>query len=161
MPQLNPTWFVSQFFWLCVCFFFMLFLMSKVFIPKIKDVMEQRQRKIDDYLVKANQLKEQAEESLKKYQNALAQATADANNALEISRKEMNAYIAKKQEEMAKKLNARLLEGEAQIKETREKALNEVKNVSKEWALDIVAKLELTKIDAEDIKKGIEKVVND
>lgn len=161
MPQLNPTWFISQFFWLCICFFFMLFLMSKVFIPKIKDIMEQRQRKIDDYLVKANQIKEQAEESLKKYQDALAQATADANNALDISRKEMNAYIAKKQEEMAKKLNARLLEGEAQIKETHEKALREVKNVSKEWALDIVAKLELTKIDAEDIKKGIEKVVND
>ncbi len=161
MPQLNPTWFISQFFWLCICFFFMLFLMSKVFIPKIKDIMEQRQRKIDDYLVKANQIKEQAEESLKKYQEALAQATADANNALDISRKEMNAYIAKKQDEMAKKLNARLLEGEAQIKETREKALKEVKNVSKEWALDIVAKLELTKIDAEDIKKGVEKVVND
>ncbi len=161
MPQLNPTWFISQFFWLCICFFFMLFLMSKVFIPKIKDILEQRQRKIDDYLVKAHQLKEQAEESLKKYHDALAQATAEANKALEASRAEMNAYVAKKQDEAAQKLNAKLAEGEAQIKETREKAIKEVKNVSQEWALDIIAKLELNKIDADDIKNSIKKVVND
>ncbi len=160
MPQLDPTWFISQFFWLCICFFFMLFLMSKIFIPKIKDILEQRQRKIDDYLVKAHQIKEQAEESLKKYNEALVKATADANEALENARKEMNVYIAKKQDELTQKLNTKLLEGEAQIKETREKALKEVKNISQDWALDIVKKLELTKIDAEDIKKGIEKVVN-
>lgn len=161
MPQLNPTWFISQFFWLCICFFFMLFLMSKIFIPKIKDILEQRQRKIDDYLVKAHQIKEQAEEALKNYHDALAKATADADAALENSRKEMNAYIAKKQDELTQKLNARLAEGEAQIKETREKALKEVQNISQNWALDIVAKLDLKKINAEDIKNGIKKVVND
>lgn len=160
MPQLNPTWFISQFFWLCICFFFMLFLMSKVFVPKIRDILEQRQRKIDDYLVKAHQIKEQAEDSLKKYNDALAKATADAELALENSRNEMNAFVLKKQNELTKKLNAKLVEGEAQIKAAREKALKEVKNISQEWALDIVAKLELEKIDAEDIKQSIKDVVN-
>lgn len=161
MPQLNPTWFISQFFWLCICFFFMLFLMSKFFIPKIKDILEQRQRKIDDYLVKAHQLKEQAEESLKKYQDALAKATADANEAMETSRKEMNAFVTKKQEESAQKLSAKLAEGEAQIKEMRDKALKEVKNVSQIWALDIVKKLDLSDVKAEDIKQEINKVINE
>ena len=161
MPQLNPTWFLSQFFWLCICFFTMLFLMSKIFIPKIKDILEQRQRKIDDYLVKAHQIKEQAEEALKKYQDALAQASAEANEALENSRKEMNAYILKKQDELNAKLNARIADGEAQIKKARENAVKEMTNISQDWALDIVAKLDLSKIDADDIKNGIKKVVND
>ena len=160
MPQLNPTWFISQFFWLCICFFCMLFLMSKVFIPKIKDILEQRQRKIDDYLVKAHQIKEQAEESLQKYRDALAKASADANAALELSRKEMNEFIVKKQNELTQKLNDKLAQGDAQIKETREKAVKDLKNVSQKWALDIVAKLELNEINADDIKDGIKKVVN-
>ena len=161
MPQLDPTWFISQFFWLCICFFTMLFLMSKIFIPKIKDILDQRQRKIDDYLLKASQIKEQAEASLKKYHEALAQANAQANLALEQSRKEMNDYIAKKQNELAQKLNTKLSEGEAQIKEAREKALKEVQNMSQQWAMDIVGKLELSQIKPDDIKQGIKNVVND
>ena len=47
MPQLDTSTFTSQLFWLVVCFFSMMFIMSKFIIPKIADIMEQRQRKID------------------------------------------------------------------------------------------------------------------
>ena len=60
MPQLDTSTFTSQLFWLVVCFFSMMFIMSKFIIPKIADIMEQRQRKIDGYLNKAADLKEQA-----------------------------------------------------------------------------------------------------
>ena len=53
MPQLDTSTFTSQLFWLVVCFFSMMFIMSKFIIPKIADIMEQRQRKIDGYLNKA------------------------------------------------------------------------------------------------------------
>ena len=75
MPQLDTSTFTSQLFWLVVCFFSMMFIMSKFIIPKIADIMEQRQRKIHGYLNKAADLKEQAEAALRKYQNALAAAT--------------------------------------------------------------------------------------
>lgn len=159
MPQLDTTWFISQFFWLCVCFFIMLFFMSKVFLPKITDILEQRQRKIDDYLVKAHQLKEQAEESLKKYQTALAQASADANSALEESRKEMNAFIAKKNDELNLKLQKKLSEGESKVREMHLKALNEIKDVSQVLAKDILSKLNLPSIDEAELKKNIDDVL--
>ena len=57
MPQLDTSTFTSQLFWLVVCFFSMMFIMSKFIIPKIADIMEQRQRKIDGYLNKAADLK--------------------------------------------------------------------------------------------------------
>ena len=159
MPQLDPTWFVSQFFWLCICFFTMLFLMSKIFIPKISDILEQRQRKIDDYLVKANQLKEQAEESLKKYQDALAKATAEANLSIEATRKEMNEYIAKKQNDLNNKLAVRLEEGEAKINEAHKKAVNDVKNMAQNLSLDIAAKIGIDNLEAEDVKNTIAQLV--
>ena len=39
MPQLDTSTFTSQLFWLVVCFFSMMFIMSKFIIPKIADIM--------------------------------------------------------------------------------------------------------------------------
>ncbi len=161
MPQLDPAWYPSQLFWLCVCFFTMLFIMGKIFAPRIADILAQRQHKIDDYLVKANQIQEQAEESLKKYHEALAKATEDANAAIELAHKELGEYIAKKQDDLTRKLNEKIKDGETQINQEKEKALQEVRGISEELALDIVRKIGLSEIRAKDIKEAISKVAND
>ena len=161
MPQLDPAWYPSQLFWLCVCFFTMLFIMGKIFAPRIADILAQRQHKIDDYLVKANQIQEQAEESLKKYHEALAKATEDANAAIELAHKELGEYIAKKQDDLTRKLNEKIKAGETQINQETETALQEVRGISEELALDIVRKIGLSEIRAQDIKEAISKVAND
>lgn len=161
MPQLDPAWYPSQLFWLCVCFFTMLFIMGKIFAPRIADILAQRQHKIDDYLVKANQIQEQAEESLKKYHEALAKATEDANAAIELAHKELGEYIAKKQDDLTRKLNEKIKDGETQINQEKGKALQEVRGISEELALDIVRKIGLSEIRAQDIKEAISKVAND
>lgn len=104
MPQLDTSTFTSQLFWLVVCFFSMMFIMSKFIIPKIADIMEQRQRKIDGYLNKAADLKEQAEAALRKYQNALAAATEKADKSLADTKDEMNRLISDKQSELEARL---------------------------------------------------------
>lgn len=159
MPQLDPTWFVSQFFWLCVCFFVMLFLMSKVFVPKIVDILELRQRKIDSYLVKAHQIKEQAEDALTKYKDALAKATEDANQSVEATRAEMNAYISKQQNELNAKLEKRLQEGEAKINEIHNQALKNVEKMAGDLALEIVDKIGVKKISSKDVEQTIQNMV--
>lgn len=161
MPQLDPAWYPSQLFWLCVCFFTMLFIMGKIFTPRIADILARRQHKIDDYLVKANQIQEQAEESLKKYHEALAKATEDANAAIELAHKELSEYISKRQDDLTRKLNEKIKDGEAEINREKEKALKEVRGISEELALDIVKKIGLTEIKAQDIKEAISKVAND
>lgn len=161
MPQLDPTWFVSQLFWLCICFFTMLFIFGKIFAPKINDILAQRQHKIDDYLVKAHQIKEQAEASLKKYQEALAKATIDANTAIEQAQQEMNKFINQKQDDLSKKLNKKIAEGELKINAGKELALAEVKDVAEGLAMDVVNKIGIKEIKAQDIKNALKKVAND
>ena len=112
MPQLDTSTFTSQLFWLVVCFFSMMFIMSKFIIPKIADIMEQRQRKIDGYLNKAADLKEQAEAALRKYQNALAAATEKADKSLADTKDEMNRLISDKQSELEARLQKKIKEGE-------------------------------------------------
>ncbi len=161
MPQLDPTWYVSQLFWLCVCFFTMLFIMGKIIAPRIADILAQRQRKIDDYLVKAHQIKEQAEESLQKYHEALAKATAEADDALAQTHRELADYISKKQDDLAKKLNAKISEGEAQINVQKEQALKEVYKIAEVLAVDVVEKMGLKQISSQNLKDSLKKIAND
>ena len=161
MPQLDPTWYVSQLFWLCVCFFTMLFIMGKIIAPRIADILAQRQRKIDDYLVKAYQIKEQAEESLQKYHEALAKATAEADDALAQTHRELADYISKKQDDLAKKLNAKISEGEAQINAQKEQALKEVYKIAEVLAVDVVEKMGLKQISSQNLKDSLKKIAND
>ncbi len=159
MPQLDTTWFISQLFWLCVCFFVLLFFMRAIFVPKISNILAHRQRKIDDYLVKANDLKEQAAQSLQKYQSALQQAKNEANLSLDASREEMKNYVEKKQNELYSKLNAKLDEGEKQLTDAKKKVMNDVKNISHTLVLDILPKLGIDKVSDDEVKEAVNDVL--
>ena len=64
MPQLDFSIFPSQFFWLAVSFFIMLFLFSKFIIPKTAEMINLRKEKIDDYLQKADELKNKVKKTI-------------------------------------------------------------------------------------------------
>ena len=155
MPQLDTSTFASQLFWLCICFFTMLFIMSKIIIPKIADILEQRQRKIDSYLNKAYQIKLQAEEALKKYQDALTDAAQKANASLAETQNGLNQLVEKKQQDLDLRLHKKIMEGEAEIEQSREDALNKVKSISEELALEIIKKIGIDGINKTDIKNAI------
>lgn len=160
MPQLDTSSFTSQLFWLVICFFSMMFIMSKFIIPKIADIMEQRQRKIDSYLNKAADLKQQAESALQKYQDALAQATENANKSLADTKDEMNKLINDKQSELEGRLQKKIKEGETEINVSKEQALKQIKAISEELALDVVKKIGITGIKTPDIKAAIKDLEN-
>lgn len=160
MPQLDTSSFTSQLFWLVICFFSMMFIMSKFIIPKIADIMEQRQRKIDSYLDKAADLKQQAETALQKYQDALAQATENANQSLANTKDEMNKLINDKQSELENRLQKKIKDGEAEINANKEQALKQIKMMSEELALEVVKKIGITGIKTPDIKAAIKDLEN-
>lgn len=157
MPQLELSSYPSQLFWLCVCFFSLYFIMAQLILPKIADIIEQRQRKIDDYIDKAADMQKKAEKSLAKYQDALAKATAEADKSLQHTQDELNELIAQKQAELDTALKAKITESEAEIRLSKEQALKEVSRISENIALDIVNKLGLKDITAADIKTAIKK----
>ena len=67
MPQLDPTYWASQVFWLAIIFSSIYFLIAKIFIPKIKSNIDAREDKIRKDIEEANLLKEEADKKLKKY----------------------------------------------------------------------------------------------
>ena len=74
MPQLDPTYWASQAFWLVLVFTILYISISKFYLPKIKDNLDNRENKIKEDLENANKFKEESEVKLKEYDLILENA---------------------------------------------------------------------------------------
>jgi len=74
MPQFDIATFSEQIFWLFVIFGILYFLMSKIALPKVGEVLERRHKTIEDNLGKARALKDETDAAIAKYEAALAEA---------------------------------------------------------------------------------------
>ena len=61
MPQLDSKYWLSQSFWLILIFSILYLSLSKFFIPKIKDNLDNREKKIRENLDEAKELSELTE----------------------------------------------------------------------------------------------------
>ncbi len=147
MPQLDVTTFAPQIVWLVITFLAMYFIMAKVALPRIAQVLDERQTRIDDNLEKAAALKKEAEDAAAAYESSLAQARSKAQEEVKAVLDAANAEQAKKQDELAAKLNKELDAAEARIAEAKDKALANIKEVSGEVAKATVEKLSGVSVD--------------
>ena len=74
MPQLDPTYWASQAFWLVLIFAILYISISRFYLPKIKDNLDNRENKIKEDLENASKFKEQSESKLKEYKIILENA---------------------------------------------------------------------------------------
>jgi F-type H+-transporting ATPase subunit b len=134
MPQLDPEFFVSQLFWLVVVFATLYFLMSKLVLPRISEVLEERQDKVDDDLARAEKLRIEAEAALTEYEEALAVAREEAAGVLKQATVEQQSAFSRKLAEQSKEAEDRILAAKTE-------ALGNLKSVAAEAAVAATAKL--------------------
>ena len=151
MPQLDWSTFVSQAFWLLVCFCALWFLLSKLVTPKLADVIEQRKRKIDDYIQKADALNSAAKISLNKYNETLANAKADAEKKLGDGRLELKAKLAETEQNMTAELNKKIADNEFLLASEKKDTMLQIENISQDLAYSILQKLGFAGISRQDI----------
>ena len=77
-PPFDPTFFASQLLWLAITFTALYLLMSRVIIPRIGGILEDRRDRIARDLDQAERLKQQSEEAVASYERALAEARSRA-----------------------------------------------------------------------------------
>ena len=131
MPQLDITAFSPQIIWLIITFLLLYILMSKVALPRIGNILEQRQARIDDNLDMAQSLKNEANIDAESYDQAIAEARAQARKSIQETTKEMSIEASRQQEELGKRLSEELKSAEEQIKDAKTLA---VKNIHKSAA---------------------------
>jgi len=158
MPQLDFSVFPSQFFWLTICFFTLLFIMSKFIIPKTGEMINLRREKIDGELAKAAELKKQVEDGIARYENAVREASQKANLELQKTKDELNDTVARKQSDLTARLNVEIQQGEQRIATAKSKALQKVEDVAADLAVDVLAKIGFSGVSLAKAQKALDSI---
>jgi F-type H+-transporting ATPase subunit b len=137
MPQLDFSTFAPQIFWLALTFVVLYFILARRVLPRIGEVIEARAKRISDDLEQAEKLKREAEETIRSYEAALAQARGKAQAVLSDAKTAAVADTAKRQAELDARIERDGAAAESAIAAARERATAEIRIVAQGAAADI------------------------
>jgi F-type H+-transporting ATPase subunit b len=141
LPQLNTKDFSPQLFWLAVTFILLFWVMAKIALPRIGEVIEERKDRIQRDLAAAERLKGETDKALAAYEKALSDARGNASSIARQTREALNAEVEKERKAVEEQLARKLADAEASIGATKAKALTSVKDIAGETVAAIVGTL--------------------
>lgn len=147
MPQLDAGNFPTQIIWLAISFIVLYLLMSRQALPRIGQVLEERQRRIDDSLRKAETLKAKAETAAEAYESALAEARSEAQDVLRRTVERLSSEAARHHTELGERLAGEVAAAEQRIAKAKDDALAGVRDMAGDLAVSVVDKLAGEKTD--------------
>ena len=104
MPQLDPTYWASQAFWLILVFTILYISISKFYLPKIKNNLDNRENKIKEDLEAANNYKNLSELKFKEYEKILEDSKKEVTKIhLDSKNKLDKVAVAHKKVEQARR----------------------------------------------------------
>jgi len=155
LPQFDTSTFASQLFWLAVSFAILYIFFARKILPSISSTIESRQSTIRNDLEQADTLSANVEKTRRDYEQLIASAKADANNARaavetsirEQSEDESTAFNQKSME-MIGNVEARALAEQQRIK-------SDLQNTTVELVDQIVEKIADLNIDKSIIETAV------
>ena len=147
MPQLDPSTFASQLFWLAVTFGLFLLIVWRVALPRIGRVLEDRRERIERDIARAGQIKSEAEQVLAAYDRLSAEGRASAQGLIREENKRAAAEAAADHQKLGERLKGEIAAAESRIAAARKSALGDIAGVAGEIAASAAERLIGVKID--------------
>jgi F-type H+-transporting ATPase subunit b len=151
-PPFNTETFTAQLVWLVLIFTLLYLLMSRVVLPRIGEVIDERRERIQRDLDSAERLKSETDKALGDYEKALSDARGNAGVIARETRDKLDEKAAQRQAEVDQQINTRIAEAEQRIDATRTKALASVEEIATEVAGAVVKRLIDTDVPADEIR---------
>jgi F-type H+-transporting ATPase subunit b len=158
MPQFDPAVWSPQLVWLAISFVILYLLMARVALPRVADVLEEREFRINDSLRKAEALKQQAEDAVAAYEKMMADARTKAQEQVRSVRERAAEEAAERNAELTERLATLIAESEGRIASAREDALTNVRVIAVDVAEAVVARL-IGKVDAASVRTAVDGVL--
>jgi F-type H+-transporting ATPase subunit b len=141
MPQLDFSTYPNQIFWLAVALVIIYFMLTRIALPRIGSVLAERKGTVTNDIAAAEEMKRKAQEAERAYNQALADARAEAARIVAKTRAEIQADLDEAIAEADKKIAAKSAESEKRISEIRASAQESVTEVATDTAKELVAVL--------------------
>ena len=159
MPQLDPTYWASQGFWLILIFTLLYLALSKLFIPKIKNSIDNRENRIKDDLDEAQKLKEVAEAKLKEYEISIENAKKDVQKILFESKNKLNSEIQNKKKTFEKEIETEIKNAEKEIESFKKDSLESISKISEEITSKIIENISGEPMNQSSVKATVQESV--
>lgn len=154
-PPFDASTFAGQLFWLAVSFGLLYLMISKIAIPRISGIIEDRRAKIESDLNLAAQAQKSAEDAAKAFEANLAQAKANAQGIAQSARDTAAKEADVRRHQVEADLSAKLIAAEKAIVATKDKAMANVDGIAKDAAAAIVERLTGVAPKAADIDSAV------
>ncbi len=158
MPQLDPTYWASQAFWLIFIFTILYISISKFYLPKIKDNLDNRENKIKEDLDNASKFKEQSEAKLKEYKSILENAKKEVTKILMESKKNLDNDIQSKKVLIEKEIDSEIIKAQKEILDLKKNSISSIQNIAENIASKIIENLSGDKLNESSIKATVEDI---
>ena len=140
-PPFQKETFASQLVSLLIAFVALYLIVSRIALPRVGSVIDERQNKIEGDLADAQKLKDQSDSALKAYENELAAARSRAQAIGAETREKLNAASEAERKTLEDQLSVKLAQAEKTIASTREAAMGNVRGIAADAAAAIVQQL--------------------
>lgn len=141
MPQLEFADFMPQLVWLAITFTVLYLVMSRIALPRIASVLDERDRQIQTDLDRAEKLKADADEALAAYQQTMADARAKAQQELRKASEAIAAETQAREGELAARLARHSESAERSIAAAKQAAVADLRKVAADLAGTMATKL--------------------
>ncbi len=155
-PPFDPASFPSQLLWLAVSFGAFYLLMSKIALPRIGGILENRKAIIDADLAAADASRQKTDAAIAAYEAALADAKAKAQGIANETREAIQADLAAKRSAVEADLSAKVTAAESRIAATKSEALTHVDEIAVETAQTVVTQL-VGDVSADSVRAAVAK----
>jgi F-type H+-transporting ATPase subunit b len=140
-PPFETETYAGQILWLTITFVALYALMSKLVLPRLGGIIENRRETIASDLDEAATMKTRAEEAGVAYEKALSEAKGRAQALAQETRAKLSAESDAKRKMLEADLAKRLAEAEAIIAAKKTEAMSHVRGIAVDTAISIVERL--------------------
>ncbi|WP_339874088.1 hypothetical protein [uncultured Brevundimonas sp.] len=155
LPQFEFQHWVGQIIWLIVLFAILYLLISKVFAPRMRGVIDQRAATIATAVETARQVQIEAAGQAEVAKAEVAEARATSRSLATAAKTRVADEAARRGAAEEAVVNARIAEAETAIGKTRDAAMTNVTTIAADTAAAIVERLTGTKAAAGEIAAAV------
>jgi F-type H+-transporting ATPase subunit b len=141
LPQFRFEYWGGQIVWLLILFAILYFLLARVFIPRLRKVVDTRAETIAGALEEARRVQAEADAQAAAAQQEIAQGRAEARRVASEAQAKAAAEFAARQAAEDQRLAAQMDEAEGRIRAMRDQAMGNVQGIATDTAQAIVQKL--------------------
>jgi len=140
-PPFQKDTFASQLVSLLIAFVALYLIVSRIALPRVGGLLDERQKAIEGDLTEAQKLKDASDAALKAYESELAAARSRAQAIGAETREKLNAAADAERKTLEERLAVKLAGAEKTIAATRETAMSNVRGIAADAAAAIVQRL--------------------